>query len=230
MSFFSRKKYHLSPPQSPSADGLASQSTQQPGPVCTWSAHAPQPRAGPWPFPRSDHTLTATGTAAGEFFLFGGWVHDRARSDLYIFSARDLSTTLLQTSGEAPTPRRAHRTALIGATLLFSGGKPDFGRRNVPNDDSLYLLNLGTSNHLMSSPTPADRSFALQNRESGPALWSMVLDPTLVAIIPQPWSVPSSSSSVVGSAGIFSMICGHSISVVRLPIAAPIHFDPIYLQ
>ncbi|KAI0280082.1 hypothetical protein BGY98DRAFT_932802 [Russula aff. rugulosa BPL654] len=31
----------------------------------------------------------------------------------------------------------------------------------------LYLLNLGTSDPLMSSPTPADHGFALQNRESG---------------------------------------------------------------
>ena len=36
---------------------------------------------------------------------------------------------------------------------------------------SIYLLNLGTSDPSMSSPTPADHAFALQNRESGPALY-----------------------------------------------------------
>src|ERR1700679_3632240 len=99
------------------ATGLASQSTQQPQPVCTWSAHAPQ-SASPLLFPRSGHTLTATATAtataAGELFLFGGWVHGCAMNDLYVFSTRDFSTTLLQTSGEVPALRARHGAALIG--------------------------------------------------------------------------------------------------------------------
>jgi Galactose oxidase, central domain len=145
MSFFSREKQH-------------------PG-VCTWSAHVPQTGLSLSPFPRRGHTLTATATAAGELFLFGGYAHGCASSDLYAFSTRDFSTTLLQTSGDVPNPRYAHGTALIGTTLLICGGKTNY----VPNHDSLYLLNLGTSNLLMSSPTPADHSFALQYRESGPA-------------------------------------------------------------
>jgi hypothetical protein len=143
-----------------------SRENQQPGPVCTWSAHAPQSGSSPSPFPRHSHTLTATATAAGELFLFGGRVHCRASSDLYVFSTRDFSTTLLQTSGEVPTPHYAHGAALIGTTLLICGG---YGDQNKLNHDALYLLNLGTSDLLMSSPTPADHSFALQYRESGPA-------------------------------------------------------------
>ncbi len=174
MPFFSRKK-------------LASQSTQQPPrqprPVCTWSAHAAQSGPSPSPFPRDNSTLTATATASGEFFLFGGWVHDSTSSDLYEISTRNFSTTLLQTSGEVPTARYAHGAALIGNTLLICGGVTD--DQNVLNHDSLYLLNLGTSDLLMQSPTQADHSFALQYRESGPALWSMVPDRALVAIIPQ---------------------------------------------
>jgi Galactose oxidase, central domain len=139
---------------------------QQPGPVCTWSAHVPQSGSSPSPFPRYDHTLTATATAAGELFLFGGWVYCLASSDLYVFSTRDFSTTLLQTSGEVPTPRFLHGAALIGTTLLIHDV---YGDQNVPNHGSVYLLNLGTSDLLMSSPTPADHSFALQYRESGPA-------------------------------------------------------------
>jgi hypothetical protein len=84
-----------------------------------------------------------------------------------VFSTRDFSTTLLQTSGEVPTPRSAHGAALIGSTLLICGGLTSIGGR-VLDHDSLYLLNLGTSDLLMSSPTPA-HSFALQYRESGPA-------------------------------------------------------------
>ena len=160
MPLFSRKK-HRDPPL---ANRLASQSTQQPQPVCTWSAHAPQCGPSPLPFPRSSHTLTATATAAGEVFLFGGFighVHRCTSSDLYVFSTRDFSTTLLQTSGEVPTPRAAHDAALIGTILLICGGISDSGDQNVLNHDSLYLLDLGTSDLLISSLTPADHSFAI---------------------------------------------------------------------
>ena len=195
------------------ADGIASQSTQQPQPVCTWSAHAPKSGPSPSPFPRSYHSLTAIATAGGDLFLFGGYYFGSdARSIngyLYVISTRDFSTTLLQTSGEVPTPRWQHGTALIGTTLLICGGSTTSG--DVAPNDLLYLLNLGTSHPLMSSPTPAHHGFALQNRESGLGLWSMVPGRVVVAYIPQRWSVPSSSSSVVTVAGRPPMICGHSI-------------------
>jgi Galactose oxidase, central domain len=159
MPFSSPKKI---PSNNPPANDLASQSTQQPWPVCTWSAHVPQSGSSPSPFPRENHTLTASTTTTGELFLFGGSVHGCASSDLYVLSTRDLSTTLLQTSGDVPTPRYSHGAALIGTTLLICGGKMGPGDSvNVPNHDSLYLLNLGTSVPLMSSPTPADHTFAL---------------------------------------------------------------------
>ena len=183
MSFSSQKKLPFDPP---SANGLTSQSTQQLWPVCTWFAHAPQPGSDPSPFPRDRHTLTPTATATGELFLFGGYVHGCASSDLYVFSTRDFSTTLLQTSGEVPTPRYAHGTALIGTTLLICGGTRNIGDRNVPNHDSHYLLNLGTLDPLMTCPTPAHHSFALQYRESGPVSCLMALGLMVVTIISQP--------------------------------------------
>ena len=114
-----------------------------------------------------------------------------ASSDLYVISTRDFSTTLLQTSGEVPTPRWAHRTALIGTTLLICGGKTGSGESAiVPSHDSLYLLNLGTSDPLMSSPTPADHGFALlESRE-----WSRV-----VVNNPGPGSRCFHTTTVVGS-------------------------------
>ena len=150
MPLFSRKKRH-EPLNPPPANGLASQSTQQPQPVlpvCTWSAHAPQCGPSPLPFPRSSHSLTKTATAAGEVFLFGGFIghmHRCASSDLYVFSTRDFSTTLLQTSGEVPTPRAGHGAALIGTTLLICGGTSGFGDQDVLIYDSLYLLDFGMS-------------------------------------------------------------------------------------
>ena len=140
----------------PPANALISQSIQQPRLVCTWSAHAPQAQFGPSPlFPLEAHTLTPTST--GELFLFGGYAHGRASGDLYVISTRDFSTTLLQTSGSVPTPRYAHRAALIDTTtLLICGGKTK-GGESVLHHDSIYLLNLGTSDPLMSSPTSVDQ-------------------------------------------------------------------------
>ncbi|KAI0277567.1 hypothetical protein BGY98DRAFT_609643 [Russula aff. rugulosa BPL654] len=135
MSFSSRKEL---PFNSPPANELASQSTQQPRPVCTWSAHAPQSGLGPSPlsYPRYSSTLTATATAAGELFLFGGCASD----DLFVLNA-DFSTTLLKIGGEVPTPRGGHDAVLIDtSTLLIFGGHE--GVRPVPNRDSLYLLDL----------------------------------------------------------------------------------------
>ena len=198
------------PPSNTPPNRLASQSTQQPQPVCTWSAHGLQSGQSPSPFPRDSQTLTA---APGELLLFGGHLNGHASGDLYVISTRDFSTTLLQTSGEVPTPRFGHGAALTSSTLLICGGM-DYHHHDDLNHDSLYLLNLGMSDLLMSSLTPVDHSFAFQFRESGPALWSMVLDRALVATKPRPWSVPSSSSSAAIMAGRSSMICGHSIGTV----------------
>src|SRR5580658_5565019 len=100
MPFSSQKKI---PFNNPPANGIASQSTQQPQPVCTWSAHAPKSGPSPSPFPRNKHSLTGIATAAGELFLSGGYEFGaRVQSksgDLYVISTRDFSTTILQTSG-----------------------------------------------------------------------------------------------------------------------------------
>ena len=214
MPHFFRKRTSNNPP----ANELTSQSTQQSRLVCTWSAHAPQSGPGTLPFPRhtTNHTLTATST--GELFLFGGHVYGRESGDLYVFSTRDYSTTLLQTSGSVPTPRFAHRAALIDTTtLLICGGRTKDAeserQRGVLHHDSIYLLNLGTSDHLMTSLTSVDHAFALQNRESGPAFHQQLVcsDRAVVGPTPHPWSVPSSWSSVVGLTGREPVICGHSI-------------------
>jgi len=130
----------------------SSQQDQQPGPVCTWSAHAPQSGPSKSPFPRHYHALSATATTAGEWFLFGGYAQRHKRNDLFVFSTQDFSTTLLQTSGEVPSPRVGPTAVLIGTTLLIWGGRSGYGNENVLNereDDSLYLLNLGMSDLLM---------------------------------------------------------------------------------
>ena len=164
MSFFRKKKH--SPSNSGPANALASQSqarqqpqfptksqsqsrsakqTQQSQPVCPWSAHAPPSGQSSSPFFRNAHSLSTSATAAGELFLFGGYVH-RSRppsNDLYVISTRDFSTTLLQTSRDIPSPRYGHRAVLTSTTLLIWGGTTD--SKDQSDDDSFYLLNLGTS-------------------------------------------------------------------------------------
>jgi hypothetical protein len=171
MSFFSWHKKR-SPYNSPPANGLASQSkvsqhllqkttksqsqshsqspqqTQQSQPLYPWSAHAPPSGQWPSPFPRSSHALSTTATTAGELFLFGGSTHDGIYDDLYMISTRDFSTTLLNTSGDIPSPRYGHHAVLAGTTLLIWGGTTEFSNRNAQSqsdDDSFYLLNLGTA-------------------------------------------------------------------------------------
>ncbi|KAH8990140.1 hypothetical protein EDB86DRAFT_3065324 [Lactarius hatsudake] len=174
MSFFSRKKNQ----QAPSSQSQPHSSTQQQQrAVYPWSARrlnllpptllsksgSPPTGSSPSPFPRYGHALPATATAAGELILFGGLVHESARNDLYMFSTRDLSATLLQTSGEIPSPRVGHASALVSSVLLVWGGDTNTGGQVVPNerqDDSLYLLNLVSrewTRVVINSPGPVGR-------------------------------------------------------------------------
>jgi hypothetical protein len=185
MSFFSSKKFSPSnlalangrfTKQLPPPPKSQSHSHQPPPPpqqqqrqsVSLWSEHhlnllptvlskdAPPCGPSPSPFPRYGHALSATATAAGELFLFGGFVQHSPSNDLYVFSTRDLSATLLQTTGEAPSPRAGHAGARIGTVLLIWGGVTNIGDRGVligPDNDSLYLLDLGTLDLLMSRST-----------------------------------------------------------------------------
>jgi hypothetical protein len=162
-----KKKHSEAPSTSAPASGLASsqvtqqlefpansqsrlqspQEKQQSQPVCPWSAHIPRSGQSPPPFPRFLHTLSTSPTVPGELFLFGGYVFrsDSPSSDLYVISTRDFSTTLLQTSGDIPSPRFGHRAVLTGTTLSIWGGTSDDSEDASGSDDSFYLLNLGTS-------------------------------------------------------------------------------------
>ena len=58
---------------------------------------------------------------------FGALVHDSARNDLYVFSTRDLSATLLQTSREIPSPYVGHAGTLVSTVFLIWGGDTNTG-------------------------------------------------------------------------------------------------------
>ena len=136
-------------------------------PIYPWSAHTPPLGQSPSPFLRDSHALSTTATTAGELFLFGGYVHssESGSNDLYMISTRDFSATLLKTSGDIPNPRHGHRAVLTSTTLLILGGwvtsMTKMRRKRHGYDDSLYLLNFGTSDLLILRPTPlaADQNF-----------------------------------------------------------------------
>ena len=135
-SFFSRKEKNSRAPRSQ--------------PVYPWSAHSPPLGQSPSPFSRDYHALSTSATAAGELYLFGGYKNGSTTlsDDLYVISTRDFSTTLLQTSGDVPSPRSGHTAVVTGTTLLIWGGVTDFSYQNAKspsNDDSFYKLDLGTS-------------------------------------------------------------------------------------
>lgn len=139
---------------------------QHPKSALPWSVHRLQlpPPVGlgiasvnfpsPSPFPRYHYAVPATATQSGEFFLFGGLVDDKPRKDLYRFSARDRSATLLQTAGDIPSRRIGHASALVSNMLFVWGGhiyKNNTGRKNVEgHDNGLYKLNLGAYDLTMS--------------------------------------------------------------------------------
>ena len=73
-------------------------------------------------------------------------MRESVRNDLYSFSTRELSATLLQTAGEVPSPRVGHASALVSSVLIVWGGDTKSDSRpgtSDTQDDGLYLLNLG---------------------------------------------------------------------------------------
>src|SRR6266403_1610148 len=80
----------------------------------------------------------------------------------YMCSQHGISPQHLQTSGETPSLFYSYGAALTSTLLLVWGGWRHASGQSMQNqahDDSLYLLNLGMLDLLMSRPPPADQSF-----------------------------------------------------------------------
>ncbi|KAJ7107616.1 hypothetical protein C8R43DRAFT_1044594 [Mycena crocata] len=167
------------PPNGPGqAAGSPQPGQQQQRSAYPWAAHrlvlpppvvlnkpgvVPPTSPSPSPFPRYGHALPATPTANGDLYIFGGLVRESARNDLYLFSSRDQSATLLQTAGESPSPRVGHASALVSNVLIVWGGDTKTDPKSKPTDkqdDSLYLLNLVSrewTKVTVYGPAPAGR-------------------------------------------------------------------------
>ena len=63
--------------------------------------------------------------------------------DLYRFSTRDRSATLLQTAGDIPSRRSGHASALVSNVLVLWGGNTKRNGHTEDYDKRLYTLNLG---------------------------------------------------------------------------------------
>ncbi len=132
-------------------------------PVNLWSTHAITRSETIFPLYLYGHALSTTATVTSELLLFGGYVGGIPSKTLYVLSTQDFSMTTLKVdfAGEHPTARYAHGVAFTSTLLLVWGGLAVSSphRKCEDYDDSLYLLNLGMSDLLMSRPAPADQSF-----------------------------------------------------------------------
>ncbi|KAH7930539.1 galactose oxidase [Leucogyrophana mollusca] len=111
----------------------------------------------PRPFRRYGHTLSATTASNGRLYLFGGLVRGVAHNDLYKIS---LSAVLVETTGESPSPRFGHASALVGNVLIVWGGNSKSGADlNLMGqyDDDLYLLKPEWTKVYLRGPSPAGR-------------------------------------------------------------------------
>ncbi|KAG8938708.1 Negative regulator of mitotic exit, partial [Tulasnella sp. 419] len=149
------------PSQQQSTSNSSSSPPSAPRPAYPWSArrltlqpisflprsNGPPPpsanTASPSPFPRYGHSLPPVASATGELFLFGGLIREQPKNDLYSFSIRDLSATLIETKGEIPPARVGHASAIVSSVLIVWGGDTKTND-SEQQDDALYLLNLGT--------------------------------------------------------------------------------------
>ena len=166
----SQSRNNGSNPTIPSSNSIQSQQQQPPPqqqqqppprhpPASPWSARRltllppsilnkpgviPPTTLSPPPFPRYGHALPANAGANGELYIFGGLVKESARNDVYLFSTRDNTASLLQTTGSAPSPRMGHASALVGDALIVWGGdtNPDPTSPIDKHDNGLYLLSL----------------------------------------------------------------------------------------
>ena len=173
----SQSRSNNSNPGIPSSNSLQSQQQQQPPqqqqqqqqqpprqPAFPWSARrltllppivlnkpgvAPVTSPSPPPFPRYGHALPATAGLNGELYIFGGLVRESARNDVYLFSTRDNSASLLQTTGLIPSPRMGHASAFFADALIVWGGdtNTDPTSKIDRHDNGLYLLNLCAYNN-----------------------------------------------------------------------------------
>lgn len=123
------------------------------------------------PFPRYGHSVSPlANVSSGDMYIFGGLVNDKPSSDLFLLScsshhvpkdAPHASSSVpngshdiqwVEAIGDVPSPRLGHASVGLGNVLIVWGGDTntnaaleEMDQPAEPNDDALYLLNLGKS-------------------------------------------------------------------------------------
>jgi hypothetical protein len=91
----------------------------------------------PSPCPRNCHATPATVTPSGDIYISAGQT-GLSLDDIYVYSTRENTASLIQCFGDIPSPRTCHSCALIGNVLIL------YGDHWVGDDNALYMLNLRT--------------------------------------------------------------------------------------
>lgn len=121
------------------------------GPIRPQHSHSPDvtPQTSN-PFPTRGHTAVVIPDADAQILLFGGFLLKddgtvkEATNAVHLVTGQgqsdEMSVSLIETSGDAPSPRAEHAAALVGRVLVVLGGVDM--QRGLP-DGSLYFLDIG---------------------------------------------------------------------------------------
>ncbi|CUA75342.1 Tip elongation aberrant protein 1 [Rhizoctonia solani] len=124
------------------------------------------------PLPRWCHSYSGAASSSGDIFLFGGVVNNECSNDTWAIRVSGdldspieqggssmgmrLEARLIETTGEAPSPRRLHRSVLADELFVVWGG---FNKRTI-EDTSVYTLNITTCHwtklDIQPAPSPRD--------------------------------------------------------------------------
>ncbi|CAE6533660.1 unnamed protein product [Rhizoctonia solani] len=126
------------------------------------------------PLPRAYHSSSMVSTPSGDIFIFGGAVGGQLKNDIWaIRLSRDskpplgpednimhleVIASLIETTGEVPSPRVGHKSVLANGLLLVWGGITSV---TEPDDNSIYSLDITTYRWSRIHITPGPSARAL---------------------------------------------------------------------
>ncbi|KAL1924126.1 uncharacterized protein VTP21DRAFT_7161 [Calcarisporiella thermophila] len=140
---FSKKKKENSQNQAQAQNQtqVQNQQPQPPANAYPWST-SQLPKSGQSFLPRSFHASCAVSQGSNEVFIFGGYVKNELKKDLFVYDALSNFTQPISTSGDVPSPRAQHTAVTIGNYLVIFGGETKKNQSGL--DDNIYLMNKGT--------------------------------------------------------------------------------------
>ncbi|CAE6458919.1 unnamed protein product, partial [Rhizoctonia solani] len=129
------------------------------------------------PLPRFWHSFSIVPNPSEYVLIFGGAVKNHLKNDTWAIRISGdsdsplgsegsmhlrITADLVETSGDVPSPRYGHQSALVDGLLIVWGGITSFcdGKIVPPGDSSVYLLNTTTDHwtKLDIQPSPSARA------------------------------------------------------------------------